>query len=234
MHFRLVFLLQLILLTATILPAQSSDELPLPPEIADIPEAITLQHAPTIVPQTRSIERGQAVYSWRHNTSLQSAAPLQILEGGAFLRQGEQWVRRVQFSAKEIARLFECPNGKMAAGERYTFEKNWRHDTRLYGGDALWYVIAETADGKRVRGTGIVQTVVSRTGTYQLDEKSSLCQWEGYAVGSNYALSGTVQARAGQLEVRGDALTKATVTMEMKTIDSELKDLVRHLKNVDF
>jgi hypothetical protein len=40
----------------------------------------------------------------------------------------------------------------MKAGEPYTFVQNWRRDTRLYGGWALWYFIGEDDRGRPIVG----------------------------------------------------------------------------------
>ena len=48
--------------------------------------------------------------------------------------------------------------GVLKKGKTYTFEQNFRFDNQLYGGDALWYVIAEDPNGKRYKGMAIIET----------------------------------------------------------------------------
>lgn len=71
-------------------------------------------------------------------------------------------------------------------------------------------------------------------GRYELDVKSSEVIWTGKAAVGNFALSGSLDAKAGGMEIKAGQLTGAQVIMDMKSISSEEKNLEKHLKNEDF
>jgi polyisoprenoid-binding protein YceI len=58
--------------------------------------------------------------------------------------------------------------------------------------------------------------------------------WTGYAAVGNYAPTGTIQLRAGNLKFDGGNTSKGIFEFDMKTINHENKDLMNHLKNEDF
>jgi hypothetical protein len=62
---------------------------------------------------------------------------------------------------EDAAKAFNCPNALLRKGRTYTFGKNWRYAAnagQLYGGDALWYVLAKDKAGKLYKGITLVET----------------------------------------------------------------------------
>jgi len=70
--------------------------------------------------------------------------------------------------------------------------------------------------------------------TLQLDTKASTLQWTGKAAFSAYSLSGTLEAKSGTVQLTNDQITAATLTLDMPSIESEIRQLVKHLKSDDF
>lgn len=147
-------------LCAQVLLAQTPAETaPLPEKLADLPQKLQVGHFPSpVLASTDPDEPG--TYFWKHNSTLFSPTEdATIVEGGAYIYYNDQWNLRVSMSAKEFSKLFGVRKGLMKAGQPYTFVDNWRRDTRLYGGWAMWYVIAKLPSGERVCGIGKLDTV---------------------------------------------------------------------------
>ncbi len=70
--------------------------------------------------------------------------------------------------------------------------------------------------------------------SYSLDTKQSKMNWTGKAAFNTFALSGTLEAKSGQLQIEDKEVTSATVIVDMKTLDAENKNLKSHLRNEDF
>ena len=145
----------------TLLISQSVEKAPLPIKFAGLELEITIDHFPSpVYASTDPDEPG--TYFWKHNTAVLSPnQEITIEEGGAYLFYNNQWNLRITYNGKDFAKLFGIPEGRMKAGQPYTFMDNWRRDTRLMGGWAMWYVIGITADGDRVYGIGKLDTVGS-------------------------------------------------------------------------
>lgn len=65
----------------------------------------------------------------------------------------------------EFAELFRCPGGRLRAGRTYTFARNYRYASGaqgLYGGDALWYILARDKAGRLYKGMGLLETEAGR------------------------------------------------------------------------
>lgn len=69
---------------------------------------------------------------------------------------------------------------------------------------------------------------------YSLDKERCQIQWTGKAAFSAYSLSGTLQPASGQITVRAGALTSAVFSMDMQSLDSDIRKLTRHLRSDDF
>lgn len=144
----------------THLAAQSAaEESPLPEKLAELRQGLQVEHFPNpVLASTDPDEPG--TYFWKHNSTLFSPTEeATIVEGGAYIYYNDQWNLRVSMSAKEFSKLYGVQKGIMKAGQPYTFVDNWRRDSRLYGGCAMWYVIAELPSGERVCGYGKLDTV---------------------------------------------------------------------------
>lgn len=146
-------------LLSTFAFAQTPLDAPLPEKFADLEPMITVDHFPSpVLASTDPNEPG--TYFWKHTTTVFSpSSNIQIEEGGAYIFYNNQWNLRVSYTSKEFSKFFNIPKAMMKAGEPYSFVENWRRDTRLYGGWAMWYVIGKTEDGKRVYGIGKLDTV---------------------------------------------------------------------------
>jgi len=69
---------------------------------------------------------------------------------------------------------------------------------------------------------------------YKLDTQSTTLKWTGKAAYSAYALSGTLKALEGNFTLDGSTLTAARITIDMKSLDADIKDLKKHLRSDDF
>ena len=152
----------LITLTAAAQSAWTDKTRVLPDKLRRQEDGISLWHGPNPChPQQNLGEPGK--YVWKHSTSVQNRqkGPLRVLEGGSFIwYNAEGWQANIQLSPAEFAEAFGCPGGVLKPGHTYTFRKNYRYADRysLYGGDALWYVLAKDARGRIFRGMGLVET----------------------------------------------------------------------------
>lgn len=72
-------------------------------------------------------------------------------------------------------------------------------------------------------------------GVYALDASASSLQWTGSAAVGDYKLTGSIAAKGGEATLKeGKLLSGAWVSIDMRSIDHELKDLVGHLESPDF
>ena len=132
---------------------------PLPSKFEGLEAFLTVDNFPNPVLASTDPDEPNT-YFWKHTTTLFSPTEdIIIEEGGAYIFYNNQWNLRVAMSAKEFSKLYDIPKGKMKAGQPYCFVDNWRSDSRLYGGWAMWYVIGKTKTGKRVYGVGKLDTV---------------------------------------------------------------------------
>lgn len=79
---------------------------------------------------------------------------------------------------------------------------------------------------------GVSQWAMAQT--YQLDKTACQLNWTGQAAFSAYSLSGTIKVKTGQLTVEDQQLINATVTVNTKSIYSDIKRLKNHLHSEDF
>lgn len=70
--------------------------------------------------------------------------------------------------------------------------------------------------------------------TLKLDAKASKLQWTGKSAVGNYALTGDIEAKNGELILVEKDINTANVVINMKTIFSSEKSLMKHLKAADF
>ena len=146
--------------SATLL-AQSPENAPLPEKFTGIEPLISVDHFPSPVYASTDVDQPNT-YFWKHNTTIFSPLEnLTVVEGGAYIFYNDQWNLRVTYNQQEFSKLFHIPKGIMKAGQPYTFVDNWRRDTRLVGGWAMWYIIGRTSTGKLVYGIGKLDTVGS-------------------------------------------------------------------------
>jgi len=134
----------------------------LPDELRKIPVAIYIVHSPNPnYPEiTINTDNTDSKYVWKHSTSIVSPdIDLTVIKAGSYIWYSEAgWMQNVQYNKRDFTKKFHCPKGKLLKGQRYTFEKNYRYGNQLYGGDALWYILAEDEDGNVYKGMAIIET----------------------------------------------------------------------------
>ncbi len=134
----------------------------LPDKLRRVPVGLTLTHAPNpVYPAPDSAHPGG--YRWHHTTTVCSTVgALTVVECGSFIwYSAAGWQANLLYSPAEFAVLFACPAGQLRAGQAYTFPTNDRTTASargLFGGDALWYILARDAQGRLYKGTGLIET----------------------------------------------------------------------------
>jgi len=164
--------LPLALLLALTLPAAAQSTAPatpsaawpdhrrvLPERLRRVPVGLSLHHSPNpVYPEPEAPGR----FAWKHSTTVVAdVADLEIVECGSFIWYDERgWQANIQLSPAQFAELFNCPGGRLRRGQAYVFPKNYRFASAegLYGGDALWYVLARDQNGQLYKGTGLIET----------------------------------------------------------------------------
>lgn len=134
----------------------------LPDALRQIPEMIFVRHSPNpnYPESTTPEDKSNYKYVWRHSTSVVSPEmTLRVKYAGSYIWYNEEgWKKNVLLDRKKFAKRFNCPKGVLEQGITYTFQKNYRWGDHLYGGDALWYIIAEDESGNLYRGIAILET----------------------------------------------------------------------------
>ncbi|MEM9895084.1 MAG: hypothetical protein AAF789_01830 [Bacteroidota bacterium] len=132
----------------------------LPNKLRKVRTILTLSHLPNPDHPEEAEEESKWKYIWKHSTTICSPyEDLEVIEAGSFIwYTSDGWKENVQLSRREFIKRFECPKGLLKKGHCYTYEKNYRFGNTLYGGDALWYVLAKDANGELVKGFGIIET----------------------------------------------------------------------------
>ncbi|GAB2767640.1 hypothetical protein HNQ93_000059 [Hymenobacter luteus] len=138
----------------------------LPDKLRQVPVGLTLWHTPNPnYPEPNPAQPGG--YVWKHSTRVRSeVGELEVVECGSFIWYNETgWQANMRETPAEFAELFRCPGGRLRPGRTYTFARNYRYaDSRqaLYGGDALWYVLARDKAGRLYKGLGLIETEAGR------------------------------------------------------------------------
>ncbi|TGE23088.1 hypothetical protein [Hymenobacter metallicola] len=135
----------------------------LPDKLRRVPVGLQLWHSPNPnYPEPNTAQPGQFV--WKHRTMLRNDTDqeLDIVECGSFIwYSAAGWQANLTQTPAEFAELFNCPQGRLRPGQTYTFAKNYRYArsaNSLYGGDALWYILAKDASGRLYKGMGLIET----------------------------------------------------------------------------
>ena len=144
-------------------PAWTDHRRVLPDKLRQVPVGLTLWHTPNpVYPKPNPEQPGGFV--WQHSTMVRSEVgqELTVVECGSFIWYSEVgWQANLHQNPAEFAGLFQCPNGRLRPGRTYTFAQNYRYAASargLYGGDALWYVLARDPAGKLYKGFGLIET----------------------------------------------------------------------------
>ena len=134
----------------------------LPDKLRQVPVGLTLWHTPNPnYPEPNPEKPGG--YVWKHSTMIRSeVGELEVVECGSFIwYSAAGWQANMRETPAEFAELFQCPDGRLLPGRTYTFVKNYRfadNAQRLYGGDALWYILAKDKTGKLYKGMSLIET----------------------------------------------------------------------------
>lgn len=128
----------------------------LPDNLRRLPVGLTLWHNPNPV---YPVLEGE-VYVWRHSTSIRAeVADLEVVECGSYIWYAPAgWQANMLLSKRDFIKRFNCRKGILQQGQAYTWPENNRYGKQAYGGDSLWYIIAQDSTGKRYKGIGIVET----------------------------------------------------------------------------
>ena len=134
----------------------------LPDTLRKVPVAISVFHNPNpnypILNDAK--DEYDSKYVWKHSTFVRSEMEdLEVVAAGSFIWYSEQgWFTNLQYTNADFAEKFKSKNGILKKGKTYAFNKNYRYGDNLYGGDALWYVLAKDKNGKIYKGIGLIET----------------------------------------------------------------------------
>lgn len=127
-----------------------------------LPVGLTVVHTPDKVKAERN-GRSNLEFTWYYKTAVTAKHDSVILEFGAFVWNGNNWVLSnytgAPFRTKEFEDWYSCPQGKLLAKREYADSKNWNGGNQLNAGKIKWFFIAVTADGRRVKGEAILETL---------------------------------------------------------------------------
>lgn len=153
------FVLSAFILCSLILNAQRDYGVPihdeLPKKLKELRRAIEVVNFPKQIDPVKIKDQ----YYWKHNTAiLCKESEIQIIEYGAYLFYNNQWNLRRSYPLKELHKSFGIKKQVMKQAQPYTWVNNWRVDTNLYAGWAMWYFIGVTKDGEKVCGYQKIET----------------------------------------------------------------------------
>ena len=116
---------------------------------------IEVMHFPKINDPIKIDDR----YYWKHATAiLCKESEITIIEYGAYLFYNNTWNLRKKYPLKQLDKTFGTSNEIMEQAHPYTWTENWRVDSRLFGGWALWYFLGKTKEGEIVCGYETIHT----------------------------------------------------------------------------
>ncbi len=134
----------------------------LPDTLRLIPTELIVYHSPNpnypILNYSKDTSNGK--YLWKHSTYVISPKEdLEVVGAGSFIWYSAQgWFTNIQYNKQNFADAFNCKNGMLKKGRVYCYKKNYRFGDNLYGGDALWFVLAKDKKGKIYKGMGLIET----------------------------------------------------------------------------
>jgi polyisoprenoid-binding protein YceI len=209
----------------------------LPKKLRGLPVGLIGGHDPN--PTLAVFE--DSMYIWKHNTSITSVAgDLKLIEYGSFVWTDEGWYLRITMTPQEFAQTYNCPNAELKAGVTYTDPASWRREEVLSGGDAMWYYIAEDKNGKRYKGTALIETeaqlapAAGDTGAVTFDPNRCKASWTGYGEVGDYSLTGTLPVKTGWISFTNNLPKAGELILNMKGITHPDENLVSHLNGEDF
>ncbi len=149
----------ILLLVSTLSSAQikygTPNNEPLPEKLQHLKQAILVNSFPKIIDPVKI----KNDYYWKHTTSiLCKDNTITIVEYGAYLFYNNKWNLRKSYPLKTLDKSFGTKKQKLLQAQPYTWANNWRIDSKLYGGWALWYFIGKTPTGELVCGYEKIHT----------------------------------------------------------------------------
>ncbi len=127
----------------------------LPEKLTSLKRKIRVNHFPKVNNPVKIKDR----YYWKHATGIfTEETDITIIEYGAYLFYNGKWNLRKTYNIKELDKTFKTKNQKLLQGQPYVWSNNWRTDSRLFGGWAMWYFIGQTSEGKLICGYETIHT----------------------------------------------------------------------------
>lgn len=232
-----LLLLPFLLVLAGQVSAQIPEYGPLPKKFGNLPQELSVNHYPNPLLASTDESQKEFKYFWKHTTSVVSLyEDVEISEFGAYIYYNNQWNERVSLKPKDFEKMFNCPGAVLKKGEPYTFPDNWRKESELRGGWAMWYFIGKNESGKKVAGTGKLYTVggTYKESHYRLDPEQSSIQWTGHAARTSYSPSGEMKFKSGDLLMHRGVIYTTRVEADLTTLTSSTKGIAKHLMSADF
>ena len=150
----LVFLLSIMNAVGQVRYGTPTNE-PLPEKLQNVRVGIEVNNFPKTIDPV-AID-GQ--YYWKHNTAiLCKESEVKIIEYGAYLFYNGKWNLRRSYPLKQLDKDFGTKKQVMLQSQPYTWTDNWRVDSKLYDGWALWYFIGIGKNGEKVCGYEKIET----------------------------------------------------------------------------
>lgn len=134
----------------------------LPDTLRKVPVGITLYHTPNPNYPVPNDTKGDwdGKYLWKHSTYVRSdVGELEVVAAGSFIWYSEKgWFTNVQYDKAAFSEKFGCKDGILKKGKTYCFPQNYRTGDNLFGGDALWFVLAKDKNNHLYKGIGLIET----------------------------------------------------------------------------
>lgn len=128
---------------------------PLPNKFEQLPKTIRVMH----FPKTNHPVKLKNRYYWKHATAIYTEEKdVKIIEYGAYLFYNGKWNLRKVYPLKALDKTFNTKNQQLLQGQPYVWANNWRTDSKLFGGWALWYFIGKTPNGRTICGYNTLNT----------------------------------------------------------------------------
>lgn len=130
----------------------------IPDKLQKLKKSIVVQNYPQIIDPIKIEDR----YYWKHNTMIFSKEnKVTITEFGAYLYYNDKWNLRKSYPLKDLNKNFGTKKQVLLKAQPYTWNNNWRTDSKLYGGWAMWYFIGVTDKGEKICGYEMIHTTAN-------------------------------------------------------------------------
>jgi len=127
----------------------------IPNKLKNLPKKIVVSNYPKEIDPIKIKGR----YYWKHNTLIfYRESNITITEFGAYVYYNDKWNLRKSYPLKDLNKNFGTKKQKLLQAQPYTWNNNWRTDSRLFGGWAMWYFIGITENGEKICGYEMINT----------------------------------------------------------------------------